>query len=92
MQDINLNEKVQKPVAFNETHLGWTFAYVQSADIYIGVKSTINKVLQYLERDNSPVINPVDKSKIFTVDHSEVVRTFTRAEYNEMMSTIHTGL
>lgn len=82
---IDLKEKKQCMVPFDETMINMSFIELPDENHFIVLKPNVQGVLKFFEKGGEPVIDPNTKRPIFSVQNGNSVQVVTREEYESML-------
>ena len=85
MPTINLKDKKQQTIPFDETMMNMSFIELPDENYVIAIKPNVQSVVKFFETGGEPVIDPMSKKPIFSINTGNTVQILTNEEYQSML-------
>ena len=85
MTTINLKDKKQQTIPFDETMMNMSFIELPDENYVIAIKPNVQSVIKFFESGGEPVIDPMSKKPIFSINTGNTVQILTNEEYQSML-------
>jgi hypothetical protein len=81
---IDLKEKNQQSIPFDE-NINMSFVILPDEQYVIAIKPNVQSVLKFYEKGGEPVIEPVTKKPIYSVNTGNSIQVLSIEEYQSML-------
>jgi len=82
---IDLKDKKQQTIPFDEEMMNMSFIMLPDENHVIVLKPNVQAVLKYYEKGGEPVMDPMTKKPIFSVQNANSVQVLNMEEYQSML-------